>query len=292
MKASSNNDPIIPGEQLESWSSWSPASLDGFTQALTPAQLVAMAQMRRPGASLAERIAAVESDAAPAAAMPLAEAEALAEQADEEAPADEGPALGYPTAAELEAIHQEAWQTGHDAGLEAGRAEGFEQGMQAGREQGSADARAELQPRLEQAWQALDGMASAFSAELSRVEAELADDVLRLAWRLAQKLAQQQLERDAQALLPLLRAALAELPATLASARLRVNPADLAAAREFLQQETPETAWQWIEDAAIRRGGCVIDTASIRLDITLETRMAALEKALGLSAEGGDEQSD
>ncbi|XLM19826.1 hypothetical protein MKD33_14585, partial [Chromobacterium piscinae] len=60
MKASSNNGPIIPGEELESWSSWSPASLDGFTQALSPAQLVAMAQMRNPGLSLAERIAACE----------------------------------------------------------------------------------------------------------------------------------------------------------------------------------------------------------------------------------------
>lgn len=287
MKASSSNGPIIPGEELESWSSWSPASLDGFTQALSPAQLVAMAQMRRPGLSLAERIAASEPPVAP---VPLAEAEALAEQAEAVAaePEEEAQALGYPTAAELEAIHQEAWQAGHEAGLEAGRAEGFEQGLQAGREQGAAQALAEQLPRLEEAWHALRDMGGDFSGELARLEQELARDVLQLAWALAQKLLQQKLERDEQALLPLLQAALAELPSTLANARLRVNPADLAVAREFLQQETPETAWQWVEDAQVRRGGCVIDASSVRLDMTLETRLAAMSRALGL--EDGDER--
>ncbi|MFB9157654.1 FliH/SctL family protein [Chromobacterium violaceum] len=287
MKASSSNGPIIPGEELESWSSWSPASLDGFTQALSPAQLVAMAQMRRPGLSLAERIAASEPPVVP---VPLAEAEALAEQAEAVAaePEEEAQALGYPTAAELEAIHQEAWQTGHEAGLEAGRAEGFEQGLQAGREQGAAQALAEQLPKLEEAWQALRDMGGDFSGELARLEQELARDVLQLAWALAQKLLQQKLERDEQALLPLLQAALAELPSTLANARLRVNPADLAVAREFLQQETPETAWQWVEDAQVRRGGCVIDASSVRLDMTLETRLAAMSRALGL--EDGDER--
>ncbi|MCD0493967.1 flagellar assembly protein FliH [Chromobacterium violaceum] len=287
MKASSSNGPIIPGEELESWSSWSPASLDGFTQALSPAQLVAMAQMRRPGLSLAERIAASEPPVAP---VPLAEAEALAEQAEAVAaePEEGAQALGYPTAAELEAIHQEAWQAGHEAGLEAGRAEGFEQGLQAGREQGAAQALAEQLPKLEEAWQALRDMGGDFSGELARLEQELARDVLQLAWALAQKLLQQKLERDEQALLPLLQAALAELPSTLANARLRVNPADLAVAREFLQQETPETAWQWVEDAQVRRGGCVIDASSVRLDMTLETRLAAMSRALGL--EDGDER--
>jgi flagellar assembly protein FliH len=62
----------------------------------------------------------------------------------------------------------------------------------------------------------------------------------------------------------------------------------LAAAREFLKQETPETAWQWIEDPQMRRGGCVIDASSVRLDMALETRLEALSRALGL--EGGDER--
>ncbi|OHX18999.1 flagellar assembly protein FliH [Chromobacterium sphagni] len=280
MKASSSNNPIIPGEELESWTTWSPESLDGFTQVLSPAQLVSMSQLRRPGVSLAEKVAQAEAEAA----------QPLAEVVSADAPAEEEdiPGLGYPTAAELEAIHQEAWQTGHDAGLEAGRAEGFEQGLQAGREQGMAEVRAEQLPRLEEAWRALDHMGGEFAGELKRVERELAGGVLQLAWQLAQKLLQQRLQRDDQALLPLLQSVLAELPSTLGNARLRVNPADLAAAREFLQQETPETAWQWMEDPNMARGGCIIDTASVRLDMTLPTRLAALSRALGLEA--GDER--
>ncbi|UTH74353.1 FliH/SctL family protein [Chromobacterium sp. IIBBL 290-4] len=289
MKASSSNSPIIPGEQLESWTSWSPSSLDGFTQALNPAQLMAMSQTRRPGASLAEKIAAGEG--AQQIPVSLAEAEAMAER-EEVAEQEEEPALSYPTAAELEAIHQEAWQTGHEAGLEAGRAEGFEQGLQAGQEQGAAAARAELAPQLEEAWQSLRKMSDAFSAELARVEEALAGDVLKLAWQLAQKVVQRQIACDEQALLPLLQSALSELPSTLAGARLRVNPADLAAARAFLEQESPETVWQWIEDPAIARGGCVIDASSIRLDMSMETRLAALSRALGLEAESDEPASD
>ena len=285
MKASSSSNPIIPGEELEGWTSWSPESLDGFTRALTPAQLVSMSQMRRPGASLAEKIAQAEAEPVSDIAAPQSEAQ----EADLPPEEEEVPGLSYPTAAELEAIHQEAWQTGHDAGLDAGRAEGFEQGLQAGREQGMADVRAEQLPRMEDAWQGLCRMGGAFADELARVERELAGDVLQLAWQLAQQLLQQKLRQDDQALLPLLQSALAELPSTLANARLRVNPADLAAAREFLQQETPETVWQWIEDPAMARGGCVIDTASARLDMTLPTRLAAMSRALGLEADDGQQ---
>ncbi|WP_227107858.1 FliH/SctL family protein [Chromobacterium rhizoryzae] len=271
MKVSSSN-PIIPGEELEGWSSWSPNALDGLTQRLTPVQLMELAQQRRRQQEQAQ----AESAAEPAPAEPEAEAGGAE---------NERAVSGYPTAAELEAIHQEAWQSGHEAGEEAGRAAGYQEGLTAGREQGLAEVRAEQEARFAAAWQPLQALAAGLAQDISRFETELSADWLALALELAGQLSHGLARQNPLLIQELLREALEDLPATLAQARLRLNPADLAVAREFLAQETPETQWQWIEDPEVERGGCVIDTAALRLDLTMNTRIAAMRKALGMDDE-------
>ncbi|MCS3803596.1 flagellar assembly protein FliH [Chromobacterium alkanivorans] len=271
MKVSSSN-PIIPGEELEGWSSWSPNALDGLSQKLTPVQLMELAQQRRRQKELAQ--------AEPAAEATPAEPEEAADAAE-----GERVVSGYPTAAELEAIHQEAWQSGHEAGEEAGRAAGYQEGLTAGREQGLAEVRAEQEARFAAAWQPLQGLANELAQQISRFETELSADWLALALELAGQLSHGLARQNPLLIQELLREALDDLPATLAQARLRLNPADLEVAREFLAQETPETQWQWIEDPEVERGGCVIDTAALRLDLTMSTRIAAMRKALGMDDE-------
>ncbi|MBN3003226.1 flagellar assembly protein FliH [Chromobacterium alkanivorans] len=271
MKVSSSN-PIIPGEELEGWSSWSPNALDGLSQKLTPVQLMELAQQRRRQKELEQAETAAEATPA---------------EPEETADAAEGERVvsGYPTAAELEAIHQEAWQSGHEAGEEAGRAAGYQEGLTAGREQGLAEVRAEQEARFAAAWQPLQGLANELAQQISRFETELSADWLALALELAGQLSHGLARQSPLLIQELLREALDDLPATLAQARLRLNPADLEVAREFLAQETPETQWQWIEDPEVERGGCVIDTAALRLDLTMSTRIAAMRKALGIDDE-------
>lgn len=275
MKALSNN-PIIPGEELEAWSSWSPNALDGLTQKLSPVQLMELAQQRRRQREQ-EQGEALATPEPPAAA-------AEADTADE--PEREARAVsGYPTAAELEAIHQEAWQSGHEAGEEAGRAAGYQEGMDAGREQGLAEVRAEQEARFAAAWQPLQQLTGSLTQQIARFETELSQDWLALALELAEQLSHGLARQNPLLIQELLREALEDLPATLTQARLRLNPADLEVARAFLAQETPETQWQWIEDPEVERGGCVIDTAALRLDLTMRTRVAAMRKALGMDNE-------
>lgn len=259
MKASSSNS-IIPGEQVTEWRAWSPASFHDANAAPSPS---------------------VEGEADEAA--PAVESESL-EPGDEpprsasgeDDPADEAPASSYPTAAELEAIHQEAWQAGHEAGLAEGRL------------QGQAEALAEVSATFARHWEPLQSLADQFAEGLNRVEAELAHDILSFSVGLAERLVAAHLACDPCALESVLRQALADLPATLGQARLRVNPDDLEVARAFLQQETPETVWQWLADPSIARGGCVIDTAHLRLDLTLAARLDALKSALGLEPSADD----
>jgi flagellar assembly protein FliH len=261
-----SNKAIIPADQLRDWHTWAPEELEkqkeeGF-QGLTPEQVLALT------AALGEPHSAVE---------PLPEPEDI----------DEGPPppqLGYPTAAELETIHQEAWQGGHDAGLAAGLDEGRVRGLEEGRAQGLEEAR----QRFSEAWQPLQSLAGEFSCGLNALENELAQSLLDLSVRLAERLVSAHLAADPAAIEPLLREALASLPATLAQGRLRVNPLDVEVARAFLGQERPETVWQWIEDPAVARGGCLLETPSLSQDLTLPSRMRALSRALGLE-EGGDE---
>lgn len=279
MKVSSSN-PIIPGEELEGWSSWSPNALDGLTQKLTPVQLMELAQQRRRQREQEQGEAVVAPEAV--AAEP--------EAADEpEAELEARAVSGYPTAAELEAIHQEAWQSGHEVGEEAGRAAGFEEGLAAGRDQGLAEVRAEQEARFAAAWQPLQQLSESLTRQIDRFESELSQDWLALALELAEQLSHGLARQNPLLIQELLREALEDLPATLTQARLRLNPADLEVARAFLAQETPETQWQWIEDPEVERGGCVIDTAALRLDLTMRTRVAALRKALGMDHEPGSD---
>lgn len=258
MKASSSNT-IIPGEQVTEWRTWSPAS---FQEApATPPH----------GGSEGEADPVASEDEA---LLTGDDPDPVAE--DEADPADEVPASSYPTAAELEAIHQEAWQTGHEAGLAEGR------------QQGHAEALAEASTAFARHWEPLQALADQFAEGLNRIEADMAHDLLSFSVGLAERLVAAHLACDPCAIESLLRQAMSDLPASLGQARLRVNPADLEVARTFLQQETPETVWQWLADPSIARGGCIIDTAQLRLDLTLAARLEALKSALGLEPSAND----
>jgi len=273
VKKALSNNPIIPGEQLEGWSSWLPAELSPSPSGFSESQLAGLDALRRhlegaPTAAAAEAAEALA--AAQQLAVPLAEEEA--------APPEEGAA--YPTASELEAIHQEAWQAGYDEGIEAGRAAGLEQGLLQGREQAVA--------QFAELWTPLQQLSANFARELQRVEEELSGSLLALAMQLAEKLVAEHIASQDSVIVSLLSQVLHELPASMGQARLRVHPADLAAARQFLEQETPETQWQWIEDPQMQRGGCMIDTAALRLDLRLASRLTELAQALGMNSRHDD----
>jgi flagellar biosynthesis/type III secretory pathway protein FliH len=65
---------------------------------------------------------------------------------------------------------------------------------------------------------------------------------------------------------------------------LRVNPADhatlLNAKPELHARLTAGAELELVEDAAVTRHGCIVETAAGRLDARLETQLAVLEKAL------------
>ena len=183
------------------------------------------------------------------------------------------PAPQWPTAAELEAIHQEAYQAGYDAG----HAEGLARGADAGHQQAFAHASQQFAQEL----QAFADLQASFQANLTELEAEMAPALLNLAVNAMRKLLHDHLACKPDAVLSVVRQALHSIPGEVARATVRAHPNDLQVLKTFLPANTPDTQWQFVEDASLMSGGCLIELPSASLDLTLQTRWKALMATLG-----------
>ncbi len=130
--------------------------------------------------------------------------------------------------------------------------------------------------------------AAALEAASVRVQAEPAALRLagRLAARMAEKIVGRAVEVEPDALTAIAAQALAASRARAGLIKLRVNPDDRAALerdearRALLARFEGGVELELVDDAAVTRGGCVVETAAVRLDARLETQLAALERAV------------
>jgi flagellar biosynthesis/type III secretory pathway protein FliH len=130
--------------------------------------------------------------------------------------------------------------------------------------------------------------AAALAAARVRVHAEPA--ALRLAGRLAAKMAERiigrAVETSPETLTELAAQALAASRARAGLIKLHVHPEDRAALerdgarRALLARFDGVVELEILDDATIGRGGCVVETATTRLDARLESQLAALERAV------------
>ncbi|SCK20967.1 FliH/SctL family protein [Vogesella sp. LIG4] len=254
-----SNNNVIPAESLGQWKSWQFGELGEQPAAAQP-QPESDPETSEPPAQGVSALEPAEGEAAPA----------------EEAELEEAP-LAYPTAAELEAIHQEAWQAGFDAGQQ--------EGLQQGRAVGETSAQNEANARFAEHWQPLAAMQQSFEQQLQLLGEELSADVLVLAVELAERIVATRIEVDPEQMLPLLQQALEEIGQGLQQARIRANPADIEVIEAFAANAYPGVSWQWLPDEAVERGGCVIDTPQRKIDLGLPQRLQLLRRALGVQDE-------
>ena len=270
MSSSKSSLRPLSGEAV-SWQRWELAPLDTpKPDALAGVDLEALAQALEAGAlPTVEEAEGVEDDTA-GGDEPAGEEEPSPPSED----VTESVQLAYPTAAELEAIHQEAYQ----AGFAAGEAEGHSAGRQAGRD----EVVAELRPQLLAELQALEALRTALDARVAALDAEVAPQLSALALSCAQRIVADHVRNSAHAIEPLLRPVLAGLGRQWQQARLRVHPDDLALVQTVTAREAAEVRWQFVADPFIERGGCLLEGPSGRMDLTLAARWAALQDALGV----------
>ena len=180
---------------------------------------------------------------------------------DFDAPGQRGP-VSLTTVAQVEKIHQQAQLDGYQAGLREGR-------QRAGLEV-----------------ERFAALAAAFSSATDELDQQLAQQLLDVALDVARQMLRGTLEVRPELILPLIQEAIRSLP-ILGDARcLRLNPQDAALARELAGESlTVASGWTIVEDAAMKRGGCVVSTSHGEVDATLEARWRRIVGTLG--REGG-----
>jgi flagellar assembly protein FliH len=152
---------------------------------------------------------------------------------------------------------------------EAARAEGYVAGYTAGAEQ----LRAEVAR--------LRALTTAYEEGLAKLEEGLAEEVLDLALEVARQVlrADPKVRRDA--LLSVVREALATLPQGVANLKLVLNPGDAELVRSHIGDEIAAGGLRIVEDFRIEPGGCRVSAPSCDIDATLATRWRRVLTTLG-----------
>jgi flagellar assembly protein FliH len=187
--------------------------------------------------------------------------------------------------ADLEAQEQ---QVKSDAVRQAGYSDGYAQGFTQGHAQATLEGQKLIADYIanEGAQSAL-GLAQLFASaqnQLADSHQVMAKGVLELACELARQVLRHELATNPNALQPVVREALGVLTADTKAAAVRLNPSDIEVFGEVLRQEFSNLSLNLLPDAAITRGGCVIEAAGTVVDGTVEKRWQKAVASLGLES--------
>lgn len=196
---------------------------------------------------------------APAEEMMPAPVETPADTAPAaDAPFEIAPGVPLPTLEEVERITAEAHREGYATGYEEGSARG----------------------RLEAA--ELHQLVQGVDEALGMLDQTIAEELRALAIEVARQVVRETLSTRPEVILAVIREALQSLPQQ--SATLRVNPDDAQLARRYLAEHYEGLSHRIVEDSAVLRGGCMIESAGGQIDAQVETRWRRVVEHLSKSA--------
>lgn len=181
------------------------------------------------------------------------------------------PQIKLPTAEEIEAIYQQARDEGYRAG--------YVDGQKAAQDE--AEHLVAIGRRMEEA--------------LTSLNTEVGEDILLLALDVARQVVRQSVRFKPEAIVTVIREALAQIPHQ--HATILLHPEDLALARSYLGDQLTHSGHRLQEDISLQRGDCRIEAGGTHVDATLASRWRRVVATLGAkleleSAEPTDRESD
>jgi flagellar assembly protein FliH len=179
-------------------------------------------------------------------------------------------------------------QRAYDAGHAAGYASGHADAARVGHEQ--LDAYVTGQGREHAAH--LAEAVQALQQRLAASEQQLARQVLDLATELARQIVRHELATQTDAVLPVVREALALLGADHKPATVRLHPEDLEVVGAALRAQYAELPIAWVADPEIARGGCLVEAGGTVVDGQLPSRWRRALAPLGMDTPWQPEQRD
>ena len=155
---------------------------------------------------------------------------------------------------------------------EQNRREAYAEGLEQGRQRGEQLGREQAQKDIQQVRQIMRYL----HQPLVDLDNQVLETVAALAVRLAGQLLHRELQLDPLRLIPVISAAIEQLPLNNESPKVLLNPQD----RELvanLQEEQPEIAsWTLVADPAIQPGECQVVASLSRIDLGLDARLKNL----------------
>ena len=142
--------------------------------------------------------------------------------------------------------------------------------------------------------QRLQGVVQTLDASLIDMQQDMAQQLLELACDIARQVVRQELSVKPSALQPVVREAVGMLVTEGRPALVRLHPDDMEAMAQTLREEMDSPGVQWMADASVPPGGCLVESAGTVVHGSLDKRWQRAIAALGLQSpwedeEGGDE---
>lgn len=191
--------------------------------------------------------------------------------------------IALPTAEELRALHEDAYNEGFESGYEQGlrqgqqdgQKQGYEEGHrngeQAGRAAGDAAGRAaalaQEEQRINQALQPLALLLQSLKGCLTEQQDALESGLVALALRIARQVIDAELKLAPEHIQELVHAAVQALPNADERIVIELHPEDLA-----YVERVAESHWSLTANETLSRGGCIVKTRFSYVDYSLEHR--------------------
>ena len=173
--------------------------------------------------------------------------------------------MNLPTVDDIQRINEEARTEGYQAGFEEGRAAG---------ETALADTITSELARF-------SALIGNLQSSMANMEQTIAEQVLDLALEVASQVIRSTISVRNEALLPVIREAIAALPLHHGHVMLHLNPADASMVREQIGEQLTQTGTQIVDDTELAPGGCMLKAGTSEIDATLETRWKRVLDAIG-----------
>ena len=164
--------------------------------------------------------------------------------------------------------HAEGLSRGHQEGLQQGQSEGYAEGLAKGHAEGLAAAQAEMRRLIAQ----IEGIVDNFSRPLARLEDEVMQALGDVAVRIAGALVGRAYEADPALLASLVRQAVAAIGTAQRPLQIRLHPDDLDTLIPLLDLPTD---CDLVPDTTLARGDLRVHAESVRIDGSLQARLAA-----------------
>lgn len=187
------------------------------------------------------------------------------------------------TAAQIEAIQQQAYAEGYAQGYEIGVEQGHKDGFDAGHK--------ELEGILKGKLKRLTAVMTFLSQPLEDLDEKVVSQLTDMTTMIAKQIIRRELHTDPGQVIAVVREATAALPVSTREVRIFLHPEDAELVREvFSINEEHDQVWKIVEDPMLTRGGCRIQSENSKIDATVENRVNQVIATL-LGGERGDDSA-